>query len=331
MMRHAGNDCGRLERWICFGVILVLVAAAGGVILKQFTFNPAVLVARQIEQKTPPGNAAALEAIVSFPPELKPFGPPESFSPDNLYDKIDGKAELYLAAGFVRMRCQRFALKNAPDEWLEWFVYDMGTLPQAFSVFSLQRRAEGQTLDLTAYAYKTKNALYFVCGSNYVEAIASSSNEPLTAALRKLADRFVAADPAATARLPELEILPEENQVAGSFVLQTSDAFGFDQFKKVFSAQYRVGDGEVTAFVTSCATPEAAAQLRDSYRTFLLANGGKDIPAADADSRAVEIMGGVEFIFSHGTRVAGVHAAPSRVVAETLADRLRARLAARGK
>jgi len=88
--------------------------------------------------------------------ELSAFSAPETFTADNLYDKVDGKADLYLTAGFVGLQCQRLALKATNDVWMEWFVYDMGTLPQAFSVFSLQRRAEAQTLDLTPFAYQPR-------------------------------------------------------------------------------------------------------------------------------------------------------------------------------
>ena len=181
-MKPAGYESSQTEKWVGVLVLLCLAAIAGGIFLKQYSFNPAVLVARNLEPK---GAVSKTTGNTGdwLPPELAVFGAPESFTPDNLYDKIDGKAELYLAAGFVRMNCQRFALKDATDQWLEWFVYDMGTVPQAFSVFSAQRRAEGQPLDLTEYAYRTRNSLYFICGSNYIEAVASSASEPLMNAM----------------------------------------------------------------------------------------------------------------------------------------------------
>ena len=148
-MRQSGNPCSRLERTLGLVVLLCLAAVTVGVLLKQASFNPAVLVAQTLEgqRELPAGSTVpATDFIVPFPDELEVFGPVESFTPENLYDKIDGKAELYLAAGVVGMRCQRFALKPAGEQWLEWFVYDMGTMPQAFSVFSTQRRTEGESV-----------------------------------------------------------------------------------------------------------------------------------------------------------------------------------------
>lgn len=330
-MRALCNPSSRLERRVGFAVLLFLVAIAVGVFLKQFSLNPAVLVTREIASPQQRSNLPAA-AVPWLPPALKAFGPAEQFTPDNLYDKIDGKAELYLAAGLQGMRCQRFALRDASDQWLEWFDYDMGTVSQAFSVFSTQRRAEGESLDLTDYAYRTQNALYFVVGSNYVEIVASSPDPALMSATLDLARRFVAASPSTGGRLPEFDLFPADNRLPGSQTLQSADAFGFDQFKNVFTAQYRAGDADVTLFVASCSSSEAAAALSAAYRSFLLANGGKELDApASSLARPIGIMGGVELVFSKDKFVAGVHAAPSIGVAAELAGRLNERLAEKAR
>jgi hypothetical protein len=331
-MNQAGHQRGRTETWVGLVILLCLAAVAAGVFIRQFSFNPAVLVARTVElQKTAVPNSGAATPAAWRPPELKEFGPPESFTPENLYDKIDGKAELYLSAGFVRLNCQRFALADAQDQWLEWFVYDMGAVPQAFSVFTVQRRSEGQPLDFTEYAYKTQNSLYFICGSNYVEAVASSVSEPLMNAMLAAAKRFIATSAPGSARLPGLELLPAENQVPESQTLQSADVFGFDQFKNVYTAEYTVGDARVLAFVTSCTNPGAAAALRDAYRAFLLENGGKESHPITGPDKPVEILGSIEMVFSEGPFVAGIHSAASTAQAEQVATQLHKHLAQKAK
>ena len=333
-MSQPCNKRGRTEQWVAFIILLCLAGIAAGVYHKQFSFNPAVLVATTAVPASPkPVASIPNESLPTLPPELSVFSAPETFTADNLYDKIDGKADLYLTAGFVGLKCQRLALKAANDVWMEWFVYDMGTLPQAFSVFSLQRRAEAQTLDLTEFAYQTQNSLYFVCGRYYVEAVTAMPTEPMMAAMRTMARQFVAANPSGAMRIPELKLFPPENMEAGSQGLQMANAFGFDQFTNVFTAKYRVPDGatnvEVLAFLEMTKTSAAAAALRDAYRSFLLANGGKEIEAGEAASlgKPINFMDSVEIIFAEGNVVAGVHAAPDASsaikVAQKLADGLR--------
>jgi Family of unknown function (DUF6599) len=327
-MKPSGYESSQTEKWMGVLILLCLAVIAGGVVLKQSSFNPAVLVVRNL---APPGAIpeTATNPADWLPPELAVFGAPESFTPDNLYDKIDGKAELYLAAGFVRLNCQRFALKAAPDQWVEWFAYDMGTGPQAFSVFTAQRRAEGQPLDLAEYAYRTRNSLHFICGSNYIEAVASTASEPLMNAVTALARRFAAAHASSGARMTQLDLLPPENLVSGSQALQVTDAFGFDQFKNVYTAQYKLNGVELAAFVSSCTDATAAVALRDAYRSFLIANGGKELETQPSGEwgRAIGIMGGIEIVFSRGHFVAGIHAAPDLASGETVASRLYQRLA----
>lgn len=153
------------------------------------------------------------------------------------------------------------------------------------------------------------------------------------AAMRTMARQFVAANPSGAMRIPELKLFPPENMEAGSQGLQMANAFGFDQFTNVFTAKYRVPDGatnvEVLAFLEMTKTSAAAAALRDAYRSFLLANGGKEIEAGEAASlgKPINFMDSVEIIFAEGNVVAGVHAAPDASsaikVAQKLSDGLR--------
>lgn len=323
--QHRSYTPNRAERVICWLLLATLVVIAVGIGSRQAVFNPAVLVSQIVQRVEPAALPTTNPAAV--PLELKPFGPPEQFSPDNLYDKIDGKAELYLAAGFVQMHCQRFALQAAPDEWFEWFVYDMGGLPQAFSVFSTQRRSEGRPLDLTPYAYRTRNGLYFVWGQDYIEAVASAEDERLTDAMLAMGARFVAAKPAAPTRLSQLDLFPQANLVPASYTLQTSDAFGFDQLKNVFTAQYKVAGTEFMAFLTTCTNHAAAESLSTAYRGFLLANGGKAASSSKSSDTPIGIMGTFEFVFVEGNFVGGVHAAPAVEPAQQLTQQLRQHLA----
>ena len=336
-MSQSFNERGRTERWVGFIILLCLAGIAAGVYHKQFSFNPAVIVATAPVPAAlaapKPIASAPNDSLPTLPPELSAFSAPETFTADNLYDKVDGKADLYLTAGFVGLQCQRLALKATNDIWMEWFVYDMGTLPQAFSVFSLQRRAEAQTLDLTPFAYQTQNSLYFVSGRYYVEAVTAMPTEPMMAAMLAMARQFVAAHPPGAAEIPELKLFPPENLEAGSQGLQIVDAFGFDGFTNVFTAKYRVPGGAtnaaVLAFLELTKTSTTAAALRDAYRSFLLANGGKEIEAGAAPSlgKPINFMDNIEIIFTESNMVAGVHAAPDAAsaakVAQQLAENLR--------
>ena len=334
-MSQPSHQPGRAEQFIGFSILLCLAGIAAGVWLKQFSFNPAVLAAATVapEAAKTTSAPASSEAAPTLPPELTVLSAPENFGPDDVYNKIDGKADLYLTAGFVHMTCQRFALKATNDVWMEWFVYDMGMLPQAFSVFSLQRRAEAQPWDLTPFAYQTQNALYFVSGRFYVEAVTAMPLPAMMTGMKAMAQQFVAAHPPGPSVIPELKLFPPENLEADNDGLQMADAFGFDGFTNVFTAKYQLPSGstniEVLAYLEITKTDADAAKLRDAYRSFLLSNGGKEMEAGGeaALGKPVNFMDSIEIVFAESNIVAGVHAAPDTAsaakVAQQLADSLR--------
>jgi len=337
-MSQSSNQRGGKEQWVGFAILLCLAVIAAGVYRQQFSFNPAVVVATTVAaaaaKTNSPAPAGGAASVIPAPPtELAVMSAPENFAPDDVYNKIDGKAELYLTAGLVHMTCQRFVLKATNEVWMEWFTYDMGALPSAFSVFSLQRRAEGKTISLTPFAYQTDNAIYFVSGRYYVEVFTAMPSPAMMAGMTAMAQAFVAAHPPGTAVIPELKLFPPENLEAGSEGLQMADAFGFDGFTNVFTAKYQVPSGatnvEVLAFSKITRTADDAAKLRDAYRAFLLSNGGKEMDAGGAAAlgKPINFMDSIEIVFAESNFVAGVHAAPDAAsaakVSQELADRLR--------
>ena len=323
-MKGRVRPCGVTETCVGSVILLGLAVIAIGVYVKQFHYDRAMFLAAAPGGSTIKSSTAAppaADSIVDLPSELVPLSARETFTPDNLYDKIDGKAELYTSAGVLGMRCQRFAWKGDPKVWMEFFIYDMANLRQSFAVYSQQRRAEAQPLDLTAYAYRTKNAVFFSCGRYYVEAVTASPTDAMMAAVLSVSRQFVAKNPPEETHLAEPDLFPAEYLAPNSYMFQPADAFGFDQFKNVFTATYKLNGGEATAFLTIRPTSQEAAALSAAYQRFLLNNGGKALGGTGkvpAGSLA-EMMGSVELVFSRGNVVAGVHAAPNAETAEQVA------------
>ncbi len=131
-------------------ILTILIMIGAGVMVTQYRYNPAVLqkdalssTADNISRSSPPSSD---KSFLPLPQGLVPLTAGEIFEAQNLSDKINGKAELYLSAGFTRLVSQRFKDESASDLWLEAFVYDMTNGHNAFSVFSAQRREDGVPL-----------------------------------------------------------------------------------------------------------------------------------------------------------------------------------------
>ncbi|MFO7708631.1 MAG: DUF6599 family protein [Desulfobacterales bacterium] len=319
------------ERFAAVAVLGCLLLIAAGIGLSQFRFNSAVLNLSAIAQTplkengpSPPAGAP----LIPTPAGLAVLTPPESFDRETLSDKIDGKAELYLSAGFVRLDCQRLALSGRPEAWLEAFVYDMGSAPNAFAVFSAQRRADVTPAAVGDFSYRAGNALFVAHGHYYLELIASAEDERLAAALEELAESFIRSRPVAAAAISERDLFPKNGLIGESISLIAADAFGVAGLDQVFTATYKRQSADLTAFLSRRTDAPAAAERVRSYTEFLTAYGG-ELVASDSPvpgAAVVAIMDAYMVVFAQGPFFAGVHEAADKELALELARELAAAL-----
>ena len=309
-------------------ILGILAVISGSVFFTQFNYNPAVRLMAPVlttADKNPQTIPATAEkSLISSPPGQSPLSPPETFDAATLSDKINGKAEFYLSAGFVRLHSQRFKDQTAGEVWMEIFVYDMQTPQNAFSVFSAQRRDDAQTLDIAQYAYQTPNALFFIHGPFYVEVVASDISETIILPMIAFAEAFIANHPIQTQTIGEKELFPKEGLIQTSISLVSADAFGYDRFDQIFTATYKLQDSELMAYYSRRKTPREAEELASSYRDFLAAFGGK---TAESDleiktAKMIHILDTYEIVFSHGPYLAGVREAADKQPAQELAMQL---------
>ena len=309
-------------------ILGILVVISIGVYLAQFNTNRAVqqmapvLKADDKKQSAPP--ASAEKSLIFSPPGQSPLSPAETFDAATLSDKINGKAELYLSAGFVRLHSQRFKDETAGEVWMEIFVYDMQTPQNAFSVFSAQRRDDAQTLEVAQYAYQTPNALFFVHGPFYVELVASDISETIIQPMIAFAETFIANHPIQAQTIGEKELFPEEGLIQTSISLVSADAFGYERFDQIFTATYRLQNSEFMAYYSRRKTPREAEELASSYRDFLIAFGGKTAESdlAIKTAKMIYILDTYEIVFSHGPYLAGVREAADQQPAQELTMQL---------
>jgi hypothetical protein len=328
------NKYSRQQTASSLAILLILVVTASGIFWAQYNFNPAVLETGLFLSRTPAGGSESLTAanksIIPLPPGTVPLTPAETFDAQNLSDKINGKAELYLSAGFVGLNSQRFKDKKDAGLWFEAYLYDMGSGQNAFSVFSAQRREGAAALDLTPYAYRTQNAIFLVHGSIYVEIIASEATDRAFNSMKLLAESFIHNTAAQTVTIQEKELFPVGGLVADSISLISTDAFGFSRLDQVYAAEYDFEHHQMTAFLSRRGETREARDLASAYQKFLETFGGQiiDVDLPIDNARLVEILETYEVIFSRGPFIAGVREAENREQAIALAVELNERLKA---
>ncbi|MFI5354047.1 MAG: DUF6599 family protein [Desulfobaccales bacterium] len=320
---------GPAQRLTGYGIIALLGLIIIGLLVRQARFNPAVNVALRapLSGRTVVASGPAAAATAALIPEVEgftPLAPGESFGPDNLSDKIDGKAELYLPAGFKEMSCRKFGLGAADKTYVEVFIYDMGSASNAFAVFSGQRRSGSASIPLTANAYATGNALFFTQGRYYVEIVADRASESLQNSLKTYATALLAKLPAEGATKPATALFPQEGLVRDTVRLCAADTFGCEGLNNFLTGEYNLKSGKATAFLAPRDNPEQARAEAKRYLEFLAANGYQKIePAPPGDFQVLALDNSFELVFVQDKALAGVHDATSLAAALELAGKLK--------
>jgi hypothetical protein len=314
----------RLESIISICLLAILFLTGVGIFIKQSNYD----ISRYgIQRQSDVSQSSISDGLT--PAGFEALSKAESYNSDNLYEKIDGKAPLYTESGFKELSTQRFVNKSDPNLWMELYVYDMGNMKNAFSVYSVQRRDDSEAFAFMQFAYKSGNALYFVYGKYYIEIVGSSESGELSKAIAEVAQKIqtnLAVDP--NASIAELAFFPQENLVAGSIKLYLVNAFGFEKLTNFFTARYKSGEEIITAFISKRADSKEAEATAESYRSFLIENGAvtKNTDNKTLVGKVMDSYGTTEIVFTAGPFVAGVHEAENQQAAEKIAEILINRL-----
>jgi hypothetical protein len=315
-----------LETFVGIIILLLLIATAVGVYMVQRDVNMARFGRGQTSgESTVAKGEFNLSSVGTA--EFPAAGNSETYNNDNLYEKIDGKAPMYQESGFVSLITQRFAKKGNAELGLELYLYDMGNVRNAFSVYSRQKRADVTDMNDVPMGYKTSNAIYLAAGKYYIEMVGFAETQELIDGMRGIGKKLLSQLPTDEKdKIKELSYFPP-GTVAGTWKLQLANAFGFDGLSNTYSAQYKVNDRTVAIFFSKCANADEAGKIAKSYNDFLISNDAKSVPPAGESLKAInasvlDFYGTSEIVFSTGPFVGGVHEADNRHAAEMAAETL---------
>jgi hypothetical protein len=264
-------------------------------------------------------------------PAWQAAGPVEHYDAEHLYEKIDGRAELYLAYQVQAMFCQSWA---GPDSAaVELYAFDMGQPLLAFGVYAAERPEAATPVALGGGGYTAGGSCLFWQDRWYVQVLTAQAGSAASAACRQWAAQVSGRLGHGTASLWGLDLLPTAGRVTDSERYVRRDALGLDFLSQAFTARYRLASGaELTGFVAQAADADAAAAVLQAYQTYLRDYGTqvrqKEVGGLPATLGA--LSGSYDLVLRWGRYVGGVNMATDSTAAESVALALARRLRQHG-
>jgi hypothetical protein len=124
-----------------------------------------------------------------------------TFDEENLYVKIDGRADYFRAFGFTRLYSVLLIRDGDPATTIDVEMYDLRRPPNALGAYGGER-PQNAKVEVTAGGlhHFDRNALFMARGRYYIRVLGSDETPLITAKLHALADQLIAQ--VATAPLP---------------------------------------------------------------------------------------------------------------------------------
>ena len=209
------------------------------------------------------GSMAAADPVFPGIPGWTLNGTPAVYTPANLWDFIDGAAELYLIYGFRELHVAEYRRGDGVEVRAE--LYRHLDAASAFGIYASERSAELAPVAAGGEGYEAEGILNFVEDRVYVK-LSTHAGEPVSKdVLREVATR-IDAHLGSQNSLPEgLMRLPEtgrkrrtEGYVPGSFL-------GYPFLRSAFTARYGEGEGTLV-YVMDYASEAEASGAMAKYR-----------------------------------------------------------------
>jgi len=249
-----------------------------------------------------------------------------TFDPTNLWEKINGRAEAYLAYDFRKMTFGTYRAASKATDVVDAFVYEMGDATKAFGIYQSERPSTTTPARVGGDGYASASGLFFSKGNAYVQIIGGESSALTAEQYLQIGQAIAAGIADEGGQQWADKLLPADGRVEGSLEFQTEDVFSLDFMHDVFSARYRDGETETVLFIHQATDSKAAAELFAKYSDSIVPLGGNVVIREENDEGGYaegDISGEFDIIFWKGRYFGGANAAPDVEIARKRVQSLR--------
>lgn len=218
----------------------------------------------------------AVQALSQTPQELKSDLPPvegwtvtpeiEVFNRDNLYERINGAAPLFLENNFQEMTSMVYA---KGEDYITIQAYRHATPEDAFGMYASER-----STDMAFYpgiggeAQGDGYGLYFFSGCVYVKISTGNEGEDFIAAMLQIAKGLAGKIDPKASYPPIFAKFPKQGAIPHTEAYITSNYIGHEFLKPVYTVNYEFDGKKFQVFALDAKTAENAKKILTAYYAF---------------------------------------------------------------
>jgi hypothetical protein len=185
------------------------------------------------------------------------------YSPEKLFDYINGGADLYLKYDFQELRVAEYQGENEASIMVE--VYRHKTPTDAFGIYSQERLSNANYLPIGAQGYQEEGVFNFVAAQYYVKISSANMEGKDEKVLQELA-RKIAGNLGASGGLPVLlSAFPEEGKRKNSERYIAQNFLGYGFLRGGYTADYDLAGKKWKLFIIAAQVPGDCRSMLAQY------------------------------------------------------------------
>jgi hypothetical protein len=193
---------------------------------------------------------------------------PQFFEPQNLWEHINGQAEMYLDYGFERVATAEYAaLDGFGSMTIE--IYQMQSPKHAFGIYAAERSPRDSFIKMGVQCYLSENVLNFWKGFYYVKLISFQTSLETKTILMELAGVIDNKIEGAYSEPGLFACFPENNKIQMSERFIPKNFLGLSFLKDGYRVEYKIGGNIYQVFLVKNGSPDIANEAFTKYQDFL--------------------------------------------------------------
>jgi len=229
------------------------------------------------------------------------------FTADDLFEYINGAADLYLQYGFRMVLTADYAA-GADSNGVTVEIYTMASPLHAFGIYAAERSPSEPAIAIGVEGYHSANVLNFYKGPYYVKLTSFTLDRDMGPVLAEMA-RFIADRIKGHFTAPEmLTLFPQQDAILHSERYIPSDFYGQSYFQNGYRRDYRNNAcGDFQLFLIPFSDSLEARDAFAKYSEFLLKQKHpQNVKAAGENLRlALHSSEGDVVVFCQGALIGG--------------------------
>lgn len=199
-----------------------------------------------------------------FFPEIKGYRVNNDYpvyTPDDLWNYIDGAADAYLALGFIDLNIREY-VKGRNSIKAE--IYRFGDDARAFGMYSMERSPGYNFIRTGVQGYNEEGAVNFYRGCYYVKIMSHSGSGKVNEVMLKIAG-LISSNIGGTDEFPALlKLFPVEGLLKNQETYLLESVLGHEYLRGAFRASYENAGDHFDIYLFSCDDPSEAAAMAAS-------------------------------------------------------------------